>query len=311
MVFGGPGRQVETGVVVAVQATSLSDVQGFSIRTADGRTVDFRVGTHRERDAVPARPPRRAQGQPRAGPGDVRPDVRRAPGGPARGRAVARPPARTADRSAGLDRLDRRLELLGREHELERRADLAVGADDEDVRLGLELERRRRLDRDQLVVRARAPAGASRRRTSSWYGSTLMKVISGWAAATGLSLSSVGPQTAVWQNFGVAKIEHERLLRRRARRPRRSGRRPGRASGPIEIFATSPPTSARVGVLTDGAGSPGNTTWRVCSDVEAERTVVSAGEPGAPLVKSADPAARARERWRGRRRRRSRPRWPR
>ena len=45
MVFGGPGRQVETGVVVAVQATSLSDVQGFSIRTADGRTVDFRIGT--------------------------------------------------------------------------------------------------------------------------------------------------------------------------------------------------------------------------------------------------------------------------
>ena len=45
IVVGGPGRQVETGVVVAVQATSLSDVQGFSIRTADGRTVDFRVGS--------------------------------------------------------------------------------------------------------------------------------------------------------------------------------------------------------------------------------------------------------------------------
>jgi hypothetical protein len=45
MVFGGPGRQVETGVVVAVEATSLSNVQGFSIRTADGRTVDFRMGT--------------------------------------------------------------------------------------------------------------------------------------------------------------------------------------------------------------------------------------------------------------------------
>ena len=45
MAYGGPGRQVETGVVVAVTATSLSDVQGFSIRTADGRTVDFRVGT--------------------------------------------------------------------------------------------------------------------------------------------------------------------------------------------------------------------------------------------------------------------------
>jgi hypothetical protein len=39
-----PGRQVETGIVVAVRATSLTSVQGFSIRTSDGRTVDFRVG---------------------------------------------------------------------------------------------------------------------------------------------------------------------------------------------------------------------------------------------------------------------------
>jgi len=31
-------------IVVAVQATGLTVVQGFSIRTADGRTVDFRVG---------------------------------------------------------------------------------------------------------------------------------------------------------------------------------------------------------------------------------------------------------------------------
>ncbi|HEX2755215.1 MAG TPA: hypothetical protein VHM48_07110 [Candidatus Limnocylindrales bacterium] len=43
--FGGPARQVETGIVVAVEATSLSSVQGFSIRTVDGRTVDFRVGS--------------------------------------------------------------------------------------------------------------------------------------------------------------------------------------------------------------------------------------------------------------------------
>jgi len=43
-ILGGPGRRVETGIVVAVEATSLSSVQGFSIRTADGRTVDFRVG---------------------------------------------------------------------------------------------------------------------------------------------------------------------------------------------------------------------------------------------------------------------------
>ena len=42
-VLGGPGRQVETGIVVAVEATSLSSVEGFSIRTTDDRTVDFRI----------------------------------------------------------------------------------------------------------------------------------------------------------------------------------------------------------------------------------------------------------------------------
>jgi hypothetical protein len=42
---GGPGRRVETGIVVDVQATGLTSVQGFSIRTADARTVDFRVGS--------------------------------------------------------------------------------------------------------------------------------------------------------------------------------------------------------------------------------------------------------------------------
>jgi hypothetical protein len=42
--LGGPGRQTETGIVVAVEATSLSNVEGFSIRTTDGRTVDFRIG---------------------------------------------------------------------------------------------------------------------------------------------------------------------------------------------------------------------------------------------------------------------------
>ena len=43
VVLGGPGRQVETGIVVSVEATSLSAVQGFSIQTRDGRTVDFRI----------------------------------------------------------------------------------------------------------------------------------------------------------------------------------------------------------------------------------------------------------------------------
>lgn len=44
-IVGGPGRQVETGIVVAVQATSLTNVEGFSIRTAEGRTVDFTITT--------------------------------------------------------------------------------------------------------------------------------------------------------------------------------------------------------------------------------------------------------------------------
>ena len=43
LLFGGPGRQTETGIVVSVQATSLTNVQGFSIRTSDGRTVAFRI----------------------------------------------------------------------------------------------------------------------------------------------------------------------------------------------------------------------------------------------------------------------------
>ena len=42
--------------------------------------------------------------------------------------------------------------------------------------------------------------------TLSWYGSTLMNVTSGFAAATGLNRSSVGPHCALVQNFGVAKM---------------------------------------------------------------------------------------------------------
>lgn len=36
--------QVETGVVVAVDAEGLTDVRSFSLRTGEGRTIDFRVG---------------------------------------------------------------------------------------------------------------------------------------------------------------------------------------------------------------------------------------------------------------------------
>jgi hypothetical protein len=53
MVVGGPGRRVETGIVVAVQGTGLTSIQGFSIRTTDGRTVDFRLGALENGAAFP------------------------------------------------------------------------------------------------------------------------------------------------------------------------------------------------------------------------------------------------------------------
>ncbi len=39
-----PTPRTEIGVVVAVDAASLTDVRGLTIRTTDGRTVQFRVG---------------------------------------------------------------------------------------------------------------------------------------------------------------------------------------------------------------------------------------------------------------------------
>jgi hypothetical protein len=39
-----PPRQTETGVVIAVNSTSLTNVKGFTIRTPDGRTVMFTLG---------------------------------------------------------------------------------------------------------------------------------------------------------------------------------------------------------------------------------------------------------------------------
>ena len=51
--LGGSGRQVETGIVVSVDATSLSQVHGFSIRTTDGRTVDFRIVSLENASAFP------------------------------------------------------------------------------------------------------------------------------------------------------------------------------------------------------------------------------------------------------------------
>ena len=43
VLVGGPRREVETGIVVAVQATGLTAVQAFTIRTTDGREVTFRI----------------------------------------------------------------------------------------------------------------------------------------------------------------------------------------------------------------------------------------------------------------------------
>ncbi len=42
--FGQAPSQTETGLVVAVDSSGLTDVRGFSIRTSDGRTVAFRIG---------------------------------------------------------------------------------------------------------------------------------------------------------------------------------------------------------------------------------------------------------------------------
>jgi hypothetical protein len=43
-ILGQPPRQTETGVVIAVDSTSLTNVRGFTIRTPDGRTVAFTLG---------------------------------------------------------------------------------------------------------------------------------------------------------------------------------------------------------------------------------------------------------------------------
>jgi hypothetical protein len=42
--LGQPPSQTETGLVVAVDSSGLTDVRGFTIRTTDGRTVVFRIG---------------------------------------------------------------------------------------------------------------------------------------------------------------------------------------------------------------------------------------------------------------------------
>lgn len=43
-VIAAPGTSTASGVVVAVDAASLTDVRSFTLRMADGRTVEFAVG---------------------------------------------------------------------------------------------------------------------------------------------------------------------------------------------------------------------------------------------------------------------------
>jgi hypothetical protein len=42
---GPPGAASMVGVIVGVDAASLTDVRGFTLRTADGATVAFEIGT--------------------------------------------------------------------------------------------------------------------------------------------------------------------------------------------------------------------------------------------------------------------------
>jgi hypothetical protein len=42
--IGQSATRTETGLVVAVDSSGLTDVRGFTIRTADGRSVTFRIG---------------------------------------------------------------------------------------------------------------------------------------------------------------------------------------------------------------------------------------------------------------------------
>jgi hypothetical protein len=39
-----PAPSTETGVVIAIDSAGLTDVRGFTIRTADGRQVTFAIG---------------------------------------------------------------------------------------------------------------------------------------------------------------------------------------------------------------------------------------------------------------------------
>jgi hypothetical protein len=44
VVIAAPRTSTATGVVVAVDSVSLAEVTGFTIRTAEGRTIEFSLG---------------------------------------------------------------------------------------------------------------------------------------------------------------------------------------------------------------------------------------------------------------------------
>ena len=48
-----PAALTETGVVIGVDAASLTDVRAFTLRTDDGRTVEFRIGELQTAAAFP------------------------------------------------------------------------------------------------------------------------------------------------------------------------------------------------------------------------------------------------------------------
>jgi hypothetical protein len=50
---GMPRSRTEVGVVTAIDAAGLTDVRSFTIRTADARTVTFRVGVLENRTEFP------------------------------------------------------------------------------------------------------------------------------------------------------------------------------------------------------------------------------------------------------------------
>ena len=238
--------RIATGVVVAVEATGLERRQ--RVHDPDGRPADrstFRVGTIENATQFPpghlaehkvSRASRFA-----SGPGPT--------AAPSRSGSRTRPSRRPV--GAGADDRLRSPSARRRDRHLGRARTTPFRSTDEDPRLRQEPARRRRSTWSWLSRRGRA--GASRRVVEL----VRLDVDERHVRVRGgdrLDLSSVGPHWLAVQNFGVAKTGRTAC----ARRARRLG---GLVEGRIgfvsvEIFATSPPTSASVGVLTAGACSP-------------------------------------------------------